>query len=343
VLRRLRDAAALDHDAVRAAAADLAAPRNGNPGSAARPVTRRRTEAGASVDELMVCWLASQLDNDSICSAGAVSPLAATSYLLAKATHAPGLAIFMTSGGLLDVAERPMLLSLGEVLDTASAPVTCGGEDSYRWYYQQGRVTCEVVTVAQVDRRARTNNIELTSPSGRRVRLPGQGGMADVADLHQNFFLYLTRQSPLTLVENVQRLSAARSLTDPAARRAAGLRPGATTLITNLGVFRYAQDRGELVLQSLHPGVSLGQLREATGFEPAVAEDLAVTAEPTAEMLRVLREQVDPLGIRLLEFAPARERAGRLAACIAAEQDLVDRALRKPRRADRTFSRAAKE
>ena len=68
-------------------------------------------------------------------------PLAATSYLLAKATHAPGLAILMTSGGLLDVAVRPMLLSLGEALDVASAVAQCGGEDSYRWYYQQGRVT----------------------------------------------------------------------------------------------------------------------------------------------------------------------------------------------------------
>lgn len=334
VLRRLRDAAALDHETVRAAAAGLASP-------AARPGVRRKTEPGATVDELMVCWLASQLGNDSICSAGAVSPLAATSYLLAKATHAPDLAIFMTSGGLLDVAERPMLLSLGEALDTASAAVVCGGEDSYRWYYQQGRVTAEVVTVAQVDRRARTNNIELTSPSGRRVRLPGQGGMADVADLHQNFFLYLTRHSPLTLVENVQRLSAARTLTDPAARRAAGLRPGETKLITNLGVFRYAPDRGELVLRSLHPGVSLDQLRESTGFEPAVAQDLTVTAEPPAEMLRLLRERVDPLGIRRLEFAPARERTELLAACIAAEQDLVDQALRHS--AGRSFSRTVKE
>ena len=230
---RLRAAAALTHETVKIAVAERAGP------SASPPAP----PAPATVDELMVCWLARQLDSDSIASAGAVSPLAATSYLLAKATHAPGLAIFMTSGGLLDVAVRPMLLSLGEALDTASAAVQCGGEDSYRWYYQQGRVTCEVVTVAQVDRRARTNNIELTSPSGRRIRLPGQGGMADVADMHQDFILYLTRHSPLTLVESVARVSAARTLTDPAARRRAGLRPGVIRLITNLGVFGFADDR----------------------------------------------------------------------------------------------------
>ena len=232
----------------------------------------------------------------------------------------------MTSGGLLDVAVRPMLLSLGEALDMASAVAQCGGEDSYRWYYQQGRISCEVVTAAQIDRRARTNNVEVTSPSGRRVRLPGQGGLADVADLHQNFILYLTRQSPLSLVDSVERVSAARSLYGADARRRAGLRPGVVQLITNLGVFAYSELRGELVLQSLHPGVSLVNLRAATGFEPAVADDLAVTREPSPEMLRVLREDIDPLGIRRLEFAPARERASQLAACIAAEQDLIDRA-----------------
>jgi hypothetical protein len=58
-----------------------------------------------------------------------------------------------------------------------------------------------------------------------------------------------------------------------------------------------------------------------------VAGDLGVTAEPPPEMLRVLREQIDPLGIRRLEFAAARERGELLAACIAAEQDLIDRAL----------------
>ena len=147
-----------------------------------------------------------------------------------------------------------------------------------------------------------------------------------MADLHQNFILYLTRQSPLSLVDSVERVSAGRSLHGADARRRAGLRPGVIQLITNLGVFAYSELRGELVLQSLHRGVSLADLRAATGFEPAVADDLAVTGEPPPETLRVLREEIDPLGIRRLEFAPARERAARLAACIAAEQDLIDRA-----------------
>ena len=71
-----------------------------------------------------------------------------------------------------------------------------------------------------------------------------------------------------------------------------------------------------------------------------MADDPGVTEEPSAEMLRVLREEIDPLGIRGLEFAPARERAGRLAACIAAEQDLIDRARCLSLRRDGNMGRA---
>ncbi len=311
----LAGAAALSPGQVRAAVRELVGERG--PGAGGE----------ASIDELMVCWLASRLDDESIASAGAVSPLAITSYLLAKATHAPRLAIFMTSGGLLDVALRPMLLGLGEALDTTSAVVRCGGEDSYRWYYQQGRVTCEVVTCAQIDRRARTNNIAVTSPSGRIVRLPGQGGMADVADLHRNFTLYLTRHSPLSLVESVERVSASRSVVGDEARRRAGLEPGRVELLTNLGVFEFEAARAELVRTSQHPGVTHAERSNPTGFDPRVSDELGETALPSPEVLRVLREEIDPLGIRRLEFAPARERGRQLEECIAAEHSLIERAL----------------
>ncbi|MCU1494465.1 MAG: coenzyme transferase [Acidimicrobiaceae bacterium] len=319
VLHRIRDAATLGVDRVRDAVHEMASTRD-----EAAP-----DPAIASVDELMVCWLARQFDDESICSAGAVSPLAVTSYLLAKATHAPNLTIFMTSGGLLDVALRPMLLSLGEALDTATAAVQCGGEDSYRWYYQQGRVSYEVVTSAQIDRHARTNNISVTSPSGRTVRLPGQGGMADVADLHQNFLLYLTRQSPLSLVDSVEHVSASRCLHDPDARRRAGLRPGSVGLITNLGVFGFDGTRSELVLETLHPGVTLEEMRGAMGFDPVLAKEIGVTDGPSPETLACLRKEVDPLGIRRLEFAPAKDRSALLSACIESERQLVERALRR--------------
>lgn len=303
--------------------------------AASRRVTAPNVDAGAelppegcTIDELMVWRLALLVEDGAVCSAGAVSPLAITSYLLAKATHAPHAQLLMTSGGLIDVAMRPMLLGLGEALDASSAAAHCGGEDSYRWYYQQGRVSAEVVTAAQIDRFGRTNNIAVTSPSGRTIRLPGQGGMADVADLHQNFILYLTRQSPLSFVDAVERVSAVRGLVDASERSARGLRPGTVRLVTNLAEYAFDAARGELLVESLHPGVSEDDVVDASGFSPARAARVGVTETPPAAVLELLRREVDPLGIRRLEFVSAKERRASLDACIDAEDAVIRAALR---------------
>ena len=140
----------------------------------ARSVTPEPSDA----DVMAVC-LAREYTDESICSAGAVSPLAMTSYLLARRTHAPGLTLITTSGGYLDVAPRPMLLGLGEALDYKTAVAHASGDGTYHRYYQSGRISHETVATAQVDRFGLTNTIEVRSPSGRVVRLPGQGGMAD--------------------------------------------------------------------------------------------------------------------------------------------------------------------
>ena len=266
-------------------------------------------QVAPSADEQMVVSLARHYDNESICAAGAVSPLAIISYFLAKKTHAPDLVTMMISSGLVDPAVRPMLLQMAESADFETAVVHCGGDDTYHWYYQRGMVTHEVVSAAQIDKFGRANNIQLTSPSGRTVRLPGQGGMADVANLHQNFLMYITRHSPLTFVEEAQIASAARGLVTDDERRAEGLRPGYTRIVTNLCIFELNKETRLLEVLSLHPGVSEDDLAAATGFEIIKSPDFHITAPPATEELRLIREEIDPLGIRQLEFVASSERS----------------------------------
>jgi glutaconate CoA-transferase subunit A len=279
----------------------------------------------ATPDEIMVCWLASQFSDDSICSAGAVSPLAVTSYLLAKKTHAPAMTIITSGGAFVDIAARPALLALADPLDYGTSVLHAGGNDTYHLYYQQGFVTHEVVTAAQIDQYAQTNNIAVVSPSGRRIRLPGQGGMGDVANLHVNFLLYLTRHSPLSLVEKVEFSSAARAILTPEERSRCGLKPGKVELVTDLCVFELDQDTRTLVVASVHPHVTLDQVEKQTGFRVKVSRSLRETPMPTPEQLRVLRDEVDPLGLRRLEFVPSRERAALLRDIIAWEEHLIER------------------
>lgn len=176
-------------DGAGALAARLAVPQAGVPGhlrvaAALPPVAALPLPAihaapdPPSIAETMIARIAAELDDGSVASAGAVSPLANIAYRLAKATHAPGMILASLSCGHLDIAPSPMLLSALETWDAATAAAHAGGDDTYSALYQAGAVTHEIVAVAQVDRRGRVNNLSLTRPSGGRIRLPGQGGMA---------------------------------------------------------------------------------------------------------------------------------------------------------------------
>lgn len=259
------------------------------PGAGAEPATAAET---------MVCALARTVAAGDVATVGSASPLPTVAYLLAKLLWAPDLLLMSFNGGLVDVGWRPMTLSLAEQLDFHTAAAHAGGDETYHWYYQQGRVTHEVVGTAQLDVSGATNNISVRRPDGSEIRLPGQGGMADVANLHRSFLLYLPRQSRRNTVERVDVRSAARVL------------PGPTTVLTDLGRFerQAAADGDLLVLTHLHAGVALEQVRERTGWPLRVADDLRTTPAPTAQELRALRERVDPLGVRRLDFVPAAER-----------------------------------
>jgi glutaconate CoA-transferase subunit B len=54
---------------------------------------------------------------------------------------------------------------------------------------------------------------------------------------------------------------------------------------------------GEMVLERLHPGVSLEEVQAAVGWELRLSPHLGVTEPPTDEELRILREELDPQGI----------------------------------------------
>ncbi|MFD6168332.1 CoA-transferase subunit beta [Streptomyces coeruleorubidus] len=74
-------------------------------------------------------------------------------------------------------------------------------------------------------------------------------------------------------------------------------------VVSDLGVFDFATPDHSMRPASLHPGVTREQVREATGFELAVPDEVPPTREPTAEELRLIREVLDPAGTRTREVA----------------------------------------
>ena len=72
-------------------------------------------------------------------------------------------------------------------------------------------------------------------------------------------------------------------------------------------------------LVTLHRGVSLKRVQAKTGFELAIAPDLHETPSPTEEELRLLREEIDPLGVRRLETLAGAARRDHLRTILAQE------------------------
>jgi hypothetical protein len=54
-------------------------------------------------------------------------------------------------------------------------------------------------------------------------------------------------------------------------------------------------------LMTYHPGITIEHIQAHTGFKLEVALDVRQTPAPTEEEIRILREEIDPLGIRRLE------------------------------------------
>ena len=247
----------------------------------------------------MISYLSDLYKPGEILSAGAVSPLAQGSYFLSKMKE-PDVVIMTTAGGYVDVDARPLLLSIGEALDYHTSKFHWGGDDTFHLYYEPGFIDYEVVAVAQVDKSLRTNNLWVTSPSGKRIRLPGQGGMADVSDMHRNFVIYQMNEDHLSMVDSVATVSASRTLVTPEERRSKGLRPGACLYMSNKGVYQLNMRSRELEM-----------ILDFDNYE--VPE----------EKMALIKYKLDPFGTRFLESAKGSDRSQLIERLIEVEEAIV--------------------
>src|SRR5262245_32481145 len=242
--------------------------------------------------ELMICCAARLLEDGRTVAVGTGVPCAAA--MLAQRTASPNLVIFFEAGGIAPQLPT-MPISVGDsrtfyrgLMATSMADVmeTC----------QRGMIDYTFLGGAQIDAYGNLNSIMIGTDYGRpKVSLPGSGGANDLASFCWRI-LVITNHDRRRFVERLDFLTTPGYLTGPGAREAAGLPPGTGPyrVITDLAVMGFDEQTKRMQLLSLHPGVTLAQVREATGFELLVQEPLAVTTPPTPPELQILRDEVDP-------------------------------------------------
>jgi glutaconate CoA-transferase subunit B len=149
---------------------------------------------------------------------------------------------------------------------------------------------------AQIDPYGNLNSTQIGSDYARpKVRFPGSGGANDLASLCWRVMV-VTTHDRRRFVEKLDFLTTPGYLTGPGAREEAGLPPGTGPyrVITDLAMLGYHERTKRMQVLSLHPGAAREQVQARTGFELTFAEPPGVTAAPTEQELRLLREEIDP-------------------------------------------------
>jgi glutaconate CoA-transferase subunit B len=270
-------------------------------------------------DEIMVICISRQVPDGKIVVQGIATPIVAAGYLLARRTHAPNLYFSSAIGQGVCRQPAPLRLLQVESLWLDRAIINLGFVQSVVDVLPSLR-PLEFFRPAQVDPFGNFNNIAFGRDYHRpRLRLPGTGGIPDVTTYINDIFLYVTRHSKLTFVPKLDFLS---GLGHNKARTHGS---GPNYLISDLGQFDFEGNSSEnrMRLISYHAGVTIKQIQAKTGFELVIAPDVHETPSPTKEELDLLRNEIDPLGIRKLELLSGSKRRSLLHEIVFSENQNI--------------------
>jgi glutaconate CoA-transferase subunit B len=278
-----------------------------------------------STDEMMTVLMAREVRNDDVMIVGVATPMVWAAFTLAKVTHAPD-AIYHYIMGNTFVSEPRQVSLLYLEMNTARAyrfqdSVECTLES----LPSDKLTTIEFFRPAQIDQYGNTNNICIGDWNNPKIRLPGAAGILDFSMFYKRgSFLYTPRHDTRTFVptEKLDFRSGVGFL-DGKPSICGG--SGPQCVITDLAYLEFDDDTKSMKLGSIHPDVDLETLKESTGFDLIIPEDLNITEPPTVSEILLLREKVDPLNIRKLEVLSGKEREDLLNKIIETEIGMENR------------------
>jgi glutaconate CoA-transferase subunit B len=241
--------------------------------------------------ELLAVMAARELADVSSVFAGVGIPL--LSAVLAQKTRAPGLTIVVEGGSVgPEVLPGRLPISTNEMRIAHRAVMLPGITDIFL-FAQRGFLDVGFVGGAQIDRHGNLNSSVLGPYDRPTVRLPGSGGANDIISLCRRVVV-VTMHERRRFVPRVDFVTSPGFLEGGEARQRAGLCFGRVSrVVTHLGLLGFDESTKAMRLEALHPGVSVDDVREQTGFDLAAAEPLPVTPPPRVEELAVLRS-LDP-------------------------------------------------
>lgn len=251
------------------------------------------SEQAYNPKELMVVNAARLLRDNEVVFVGVGIPNLACN--LARRTHAPNLQMIYEAG-VIGAQPSRLPLSIGDPSLVSGSLSVCSMYDVFTLYLQRGNVDVGFLGGAQIDQYGNINATVIGDYQKPKVRLPGSGGSMEIAAWANRCYI-ITPHQKRRFPARVDFQTSMGFLSGGDARKKTGVRGGGPqAVVTNLGLLQPDQT-GELVLTGVHPGVTFEQVQENTGWALKKNEECMITDPPNADELRILREELDPLGI----------------------------------------------
>ena len=242
--------------------------------------------------ELMVIAAAREIRDGELAFVGMRLPL--LGFAVAKELHAPNAIGIFENGVIRDWPALAPIFTMSDPPNVARA-LSCGGLLDVMGLLQSGRVNLGFIGGAEVDRFGNLNT-HWVEEGGKKTRLPGSGGAADIATLAQRCIIIMN-QERRRFLPRVHYVTSPGYGDGGAWRARKGLKGGGPSrVITSMGIFSFDPETREMVLSTLHPGTTLEQIQQQTGWSLRVAEDMQPTKSPTAAEIAAVRKY-DPKGI----------------------------------------------
>jgi acyl CoA:acetate/3-ketoacid CoA transferase beta subunit len=261
-----------------------------------------------NLKELMIIAAARELKDGEVIVAGTGLPMAATT--VAKLTHAPDCN-YIVETGIGDVQPKHSALSVADprLMGAAKPAFVKDTLEGLGNVVHRGLADVGFLGGAQIDMYGNLNATMLGSQGKIKKRFPGSGGANVIASCAKRV-LVIMQQQKRRFVERVDYITSPGFLSGGNSRQEAGLTGGGPDkVITDLAVLGFDADSKRMKLISLHPGVTVQQVREATGFELIVPDNVGATPPPTEKELQVLRANVSPVYFEDSAEAPKKAAA----------------------------------
>ncbi|MBI9085488.1 MAG: hypothetical protein JEZ11_17965 [Desulfobacterales bacterium] len=248
-----------------------------------------------TLQELQAVVAAREIKNGDKVIIGTGLPLLAAR--LAQITHAPDM-ISIYESGAIDAKPKITPLSISETCLIPGAAMV-GGLLEGLGLVHAGDLDVGFLGGAQIDMYGNLNSHVIGDYYHPTVRFAGSGGANDLGSGCKRTIIMMPH-SRRRFVKKVDFITTPGYLTGGSAREKLGFPGnGPAIVISNLGIMRFDSETKEMVVEALHPGVTVEQIRENTEWDLKIADQLLETPTPTTEEIRILREELDPEGLFL--------------------------------------------